>query len=480
MQAKHEVFEFKPTQPLPDIDLVFTGCRTGPNGYAFDVVDFQRQKIDRWELPFVRNEKWLAEIKANMYAGDLPLGYKDAGQYCDDHFMTPHTVQLAPQGRLFATFGVAESGFGIVTLDTHSDEYKFVGSDSEPSKLFASTGDFDATFREFYFATWPTTNTPRDAVKEVPNSIEIESLAIDSLDRRHRYTVAEKIVDGRVEGTGLPRNLHQVTLSDDGRYIVCAPFNAPVEAVQIDPVPGGSAAGEGASAPHQVKKSLVLENVITIDLQESKHWLTKIPVPVPAHIEFDLLHPKIFYASAHNIATSTVGTMLEGTATLFRLEIRDGKTDIVGSYTDPELFRITQHTLFMHEGRVLVALTCVPNRLVILDAETMTLWRDVKLFPAEPIRVLASTVSPESVFTVYSLNLSSDGRYIVLENASDFIIYDIDKIAFSTRGSTDAFRADIVAAAIPGPPGNSRATQPLRPAPSALRSPGLSGRDGGR
>jgi len=54
----------------------------------------------------------------------------------------------------------------------------------------------------------------------------------------------------------------------------------------------------------------------------------------------------------------------------------------------------------------------------------MMLWRDVELFAAEPINQ-AGGLSPETRFTVYSLNPSSDGKFIVLENASDFIVYDV-------------------------------------------------------
>lgn len=424
MRAQHEVIRFETGQDWPAVDIVFTGCRTNENSYAFDIIDFPNRKIDRWQFPFARNEKWPREIRAKMYPANMPYGYQDASLYCDDHYMTPHTAQLAPQGKLFATFGVSENGFGIFVIDTHSGEYKFIDSGSEMSKLFVSTGDFDAAYRRFYFASWPMTNTPRDAAKTVPNTLEIRTLNIDTLEERLLYTLSEEIANGKVCGAGLPRSLHQVSRSVDGRYIVCAPYDG----IQEAPTPSTPLEGEGAAHKLKGKHRMILEDVITIDLKESRHWLTRIPVPVPAHIEYDLVHPNIFYASAHNIAGTTVGTMLEGTATLFRLEIQDGKTEIVGAYTDPQLYRITQHSVFRYNGSALVVLTCVPNRLVILDAETMKLWRDVKLFDAEPIKFTDSgALSPENAFTVYSVNPCADGKYIVLENGRDFIFYGMDE-----------------------------------------------------
>jgi len=43
-------------------------------------------------------------------------------------------------------------------------------------------------------------------------------------------------------------------------------------------------------------------------------------------------------------------------------------------------------------------------------------------------------LSPENKMTVYSLNPSTDGKYIVMENADSFIVYDVnsDKILPST------------------------------------------------
>jgi len=393
------------------------------DGYAFDIVDFPNRRIDRWYAPLLRNQDWPKQIKDVMYPKRFPLGYDDPEKYCLDHYLTPHTVHLCPQGKLFATFGVSESGFGIVTVDTNTGETGFIGSNETPSKLFVSTGDFDTGYTRFLFAKWPMSNSPRDREKTVPNSIEINSLDIDTYEEKHLYTATEELVDGRPVGIGLPRSLHQSTMSEDGRYIVCAPYDG----VQEVPVNEDELNGKALDDAKPIyNHRMVLEYIVTIDLETSKHWLTKIPVPVPAHIEFDLDDPHVFYASAHNIAGLSVGTVLEGTATLFKLKITDGDTKIVGSYTDERLYRITQHSLYNFEGTNFIVLTCVPNRLVIIYADTMELFRDVELFRTEPIIMEdGRTISPESQFSVYSVNPSSDGRYVVLENASDFIAYDM-------------------------------------------------------
>ena len=426
MKLHHEIIQFHSRKDLPNIDLVFTGCRTGEDNYAFDIVNFLDHKIDRWIVPFVRKPEWPTQIRTHMYPKKLPLGFTDVEMFCDTHYMTPHTSHLSPQGKLFVTFGVSETGLGVVVIDTKLSTNTFIGSKDTPSNLFVSTGDFDKDYSCFYYASWPMTNTTCDAEKIVPNRIEIRKLCTDTLEDSRVYTVTEEIENNRVKGAGLPKSLHQITATEDGRYIVCAPYNG----VQNDDETGEETEkGADGYSGVAVKHKMVLENIITIDLKENKHWLTEIPVPVPAHIEFDLDNQYIFYASAHNIAGLSVGTVLEGTATLFRLEIKGGNTEITGSYTDPKLFRITQHSVFRYNDQILIALTCVPNRLVIIDALTMAIWRDVKLFDADSIKILDTedTLSPESSFTVYSLNPSADGKYIALENASNFIFYDMDK-----------------------------------------------------
>jgi len=424
MRAQLEVIPLDVHDECPTVDIVFTGCRSNADWYAFDIIDFPNRKIDRWKLPFARNDKWPVEIRTKMYPVHMPFGRQDVRAYCDDHYMTPHTAQLSPQGKLFVTFGVSENGFGFFVIDTKTGECEFIDSGDDASKLFASTGDFDPSYRRFLFSSWPMSNTPRDVKKRVANTFEIKSLDIDTLEQRSLYAMTERVQDGKVQDAGLPRSLHQVSMSEDGRYIVCAPFDG----IQEGPASSAPVADERAVHKFVGTHRAILEDVITIDLQASRHWFTKIPVPVPAHVEYDPLDPHVFYASAHNIAGTTIGTMLEGNAKLFRLRIRDGKTDIVGGYTDPELYRITQHSLFVHDGRVLVALTCVPNRLVILDAESMTLWRDIKLFDAPPIKLTdAGALSPDYVFSVYSVNPCADGKYIVLENGRDFIFYGMDE-----------------------------------------------------
>jgi hypothetical protein len=166
-----------------------------------------------------------------------------------------------------------------------------------------------------------------------------------------------------------------------------------------------------------------------VDLIAKRHWKTDIPVPAPAHCEFDPLDPDIFYLSAHHISPAAGGVMIEGPAAIFKMRIREGKTIIEGSYTDKSFFRIRQHMPFLYQGRTLIAATNFPNYLDLIDAGEMVLWRRIELFPAPPLDFSATgnalcPVYPESCFFI---NPSRDGKYIVIGNSRYFSIYDVER-----------------------------------------------------
>lgn len=423
MQSRAEAIEFDNARLLPDIDVRFTACRSGKNGYIYDIVDFLQRRIDRWTVPFIQVAGGVEAIGRTIYPVSLPLGYTDPQAYCDEQYMTPHVVQLAPQGKLFAAFGVAENGFGVLVIDTVTGRTEFATADAGDVRLYVSTGDFDAEYSKWYFSDWPTTNSRRDEEGGNSNAFSIRCLDIETLEQESLYELTDTKASLKAHGVGLPKRIHQVTLSNDKRHLVCSPFDYDPNIPYPQCPPADDP--EGFRRTHE--GGMKLEYLLTIDFVEQRHWFTQIPVPVPAHMEFDPVEENVIYASAHNIAAISVGTMLEGPAALYKLAIGDGETKIVGAYSDPGFFRITQHSIFRYRTKTLIAVTCVPNRLVIVDGETMALWRDVEIFAADPIVLGGGGVlSPEYGQSCYSVNPSTDGRYIVMEDARNFIIYDMD------------------------------------------------------
>ena len=171
---------------------------------------------------------------------------------------------------------------------------------------------------------------------------------------------------------------------------------------------------------------------MTIDTHTGKHWRVPVPVPVSAHLEFDLLDPSVFYVSSHNISINyQPNVILEGPGAIIKMRIEEGRTRIVGLYQG-DLLRATQHVPFLYHGRMMIAVTNTPNKLDLCDGATMQLWRREELFPHDPLDFsrTGSCVIPMPTKAFFSVNPSTDGRFIVLESSESFHIYSTDEARF--------------------------------------------------
>jgi hypothetical protein len=171
------------------------------------------------------------------------------------------------------------------------------------------------------------------------------------------------------------------------------------------------------------------EKLVTVDLELVRHWRTDIPVPVPAHLEFDPVDPSLFYVSTHHFCPTESDLILEGPASLLKMRIGDGETLIEGEYSDDQFFRMTQHVPFLYQGRVLVAVTNFPNKLDLIDAESMSLWRRIELFPTPPLDLsrTGNVACPTYPGICLSMNPSKDGKYVVLQSSRDFLVYSVEE-----------------------------------------------------
>lgn len=423
MEAIKETINLSTTSDLPNLDLVFSACRSNREGYLFDVVNCRERKISRWSFPIIKVDSALKEICEVIYPNGLPYNYDNPELYYIDHYMTPHVVQYCDREKLFVSFGVAENGFCNAVIDTKTNKVNLISA-AGGMKLHSSTGDFDSRHNHWYYCAWPTTNTSRDKQRDTPNSIEIWSVEIETLQQECVLRIED--VEGWDEGKdyALPRKVHQLTISPDGRYAIMSPF----EYEQEIPFPDVPYEFDPQGYDRSYRAGIKKETVIIVDLEEKSYWQHLIPTPVPAHLEFDPVKSDVFYASAHNISISSAGTKLEGPAQIYKFKIQDNATKILGSYSSQSLYRITQHSVFCFKDLTLIAITSVPNKLVFVNADTMELWRSVELFEAPEI-VLSENgeLSPDYMMTCYSVNPTLDGRYIVLENATEFIVYDIEE-----------------------------------------------------
>ena len=399
---------------MPRIDLVFSACRIGPDGYFFDVLDFSAGTIDRWSVPFTRIPAAIEQLRKSVPADRVPFGFSHRAYY-ENCLMSLHAAHLSPQGKLFVCMGDFFNGFCAHVVDTRLHQTQiFPENFEEDLMLYVSTGDFMPDQKHWLFVRWPF----RDSIDILNGNSKNAKCELG----RARISDLESDIVYRIDNLD---RIHQVTCSPDGRHVVFTPFtwdlNVPYPSVSVDEDP------EGYRRSHEA--GMKKDELVTVDLQSNRHWQTKIPVSVPAHSEFDPIDPSVFYLSAHNFHPMGDNVMLEGPATLFKMRIRDGETVIDREYSDGQFFRMSQHVPFLYQDRVLVAVTNLPNKLDLIDAESMSLWRRVELFPAAPLDLsrTGNSLCPTYAGSCYSINPSRDGKYIVLENSQNFPIYSVDE-----------------------------------------------------
>jgi len=415
ISTSHQRIEFGNRAGLPVFDLRFTACRLHQDGFYLDICDFAEQRIDRWNVPHVSLDRAVAAIER-----DVDPQRHGARRACQLRDLTAiHVAHLADNGMMIAPRGNFYCGTSAYIVDTRTGRGMVFPSDHDTDLNFISaTGGFTPDGNHWLYVCWPMQDT-FDMLHGLRTSARcsIRSLDLQTLEVRTLYELEN---DDKV---------HQVTASPDGRYIIFAciqnDLHVPYPEAPLDKDP------EGFRRSHEA--GIKLQYAITIDLQEHRHWRTRIPVPVPSHMEFDPIEPDVFYISAHNVASfDSTTVMLEGPAAICKMRIGQEQTSVEQLYTDDQFFRITQHVPFEFDGKRLIAVTNDPNKLELIDAETMTLWRRAEIFPAPAIDFsrTGNAMSPTYPKTCRSINPSEDGRFIVLESSAAFFIYSVEEDRF--------------------------------------------------
>lgn len=413
MSATCETIPFDGIANLPGIDLVFTACRIAPSGYRVDVLDFSKKEIVRWAVPYTKVPGALPALKKTVPSDRLPLPLSHES-FVDDCLMGLHTAQLSGN-KVILCLGDFYNGLHVPVVNTDTGAVSVAPENfADTLMLYSSTGDFSPDGKFWFFVRWPF----RESLEILAGArqqarCEIGRIRLSDLSCEILYHM-----------DGVDR-IHQVSCSPDGRHLVFSPFRWEMNIPYPAASPADDPAGYRASHEGGMKK----DELITVDLEAGTHWRTVIPVPVPAHFEFDPADPGVFYLSAHHFHPVRGNVMLEGPASLFKMRIRAGETVIEGGYSDDQFFRMSQHIPFTFEKRLLIAVTNLPNKIDLIDAETMTLWRRIELFPAPAVdrSRTGNVVCPVYPGSSFAVNPSRDGRFLVLETSEGFFVYSLEE-----------------------------------------------------
>ena len=413
--VSHEMIMFPDIPDLPPMAVQFGACRKSSDGYFFDIVDFSCKSIDRWSIASVGIEHAEKLLRRTLDPGKAP-GNMD---FMVKEASSVHVLQVSPQGKLFVSRGNFLNGTSFFMIDTSSREgFVMMEDDGDDPMFYSSTGGFSPDYSRWYFVRWPLAHTVAilNGISQVA-TCEIGTVELDTGKVEIVHTLD---IDDRI---------HQISVSPDNRFLVFTSFKSDM---RID-YPRASMA-ENPEAYRQCHNAgIIPKTVITFDIETGRHWETDVPVPVSAHMEFDLLDPSVFYVSGHNFSINhTPEVIIEGPGAVIKMQIQGNRTVVVDQFAPDDLFRVSQHVPFIWQGKTIIAVTNTPNKLDLVDGNTMELWRREELFPFEALdfSVMGSVVSPMPEEAFFSINPAADGKYIVLESSRCFHIYDVEAAVF--------------------------------------------------
>jgi len=411
IELGHETISFQDIENIPEIDVQFGACRSYPDGHFFDIIDFKKKGIERWSVPHLDVSRAEKQIRAKV----KPENFPGSADFFVKEMLSTHVLQVSPKGKLFVNRGNFLNGTSFYMIDTEKSEaFVMMEEDDEEPMFYTCTGGFDSNYSRWYFVRWPLSdsaaimNGETDVARCEIGAVELETGNVEIF-----HTLEN---DDRI---------HQITVSPDDRYLVFTSFKSdmrvryPRVAMAEDP--------EGYRRSHEA--GIIPKSVVTLDMQTKEHWVTEVPFPVSAHMEFDLHDPTVFYVSGHNFSISyKPEVIIEGDGAIIKMQIQDGTTPVIGQYAPGDLFRVSQHVPFSYNGKTIITVTNTPNKLDLVDGEMMTLWRREELFPYPPLdfSLTGSSVSPMPSQAFFSINPSSDGKYIVLETSEKFHFYDVE------------------------------------------------------
>lgn len=175
--------------------------------------------------------------------------------------------------------------------------------------------------------------------------------------------------------------------------------------------------------------------ITLIDLDTDKETPYETTTSAPAHFEIDEDSDDV-YVSSHNFADIDRFYFL-GPAAIDKFNFRDGKLTKMGTFQIPDGYRYTTHKFFRNNGRSYLCTFSQPNRLLLIDAETMTLihhediGRDV-LSKSENVLDLINSNNLEPV-TIKTIEVSDDGEILFFIGYDGIYFYDFPNRKIITR-----------------------------------------------
>jgi hypothetical protein len=177
--------------------------------------------------------------------------------------------------------------------------------------------------------------------------------------------------------------------------------------------------------------NVIPSKVLVIDMKNKQHWTIEKFI-VAAHAQFDPEEPDVVYFSNHNFkfVPSSIFTLLRkaiysleflGPAAVYKYRLTPDGPEEIGVFTEPDMFRLTNFSVFVHRGRKILAAMGFPNFIYLADAESMKFMRKITLNNPRSYKYLFR--KPPCFIGTFSA--SSDGERLYVQTTRSFQIVDV-------------------------------------------------------
>lgn len=330
---------------------------------------------------------------------------------------------LAPHSYLPLENSLIQVGLNLFNRFLHIDFSSQCAKLIDPeigNEMLSTTNWFDKTTGELWFASWPVEGTARRILKPRENirvTIWKSSLQKKSIDQVWQGDFSD--------------SLHQLLLSSDRKFLVLTELGLYSE----ENVSAESENQKRSVEKHKRRRELISSRILILNLKTGEEW--RLPITTAGHVEFDPDHQDVCYVSCHNIGLIGVKVGVFGAGVVKKLRLGKNGPEVAGEFTHPDFHRITTHIVFRHRGKTLIGVSGYPDKVFLIDAASMKLFKIIELEKGEKVDVLNSPHLCQQ--DSYGIAASEDGEFVLAAGTGFISVASIEEGRFSIKKEIEGY-----------------------------------------
>ena len=333
---------------------------------------------------------------------------------------------LAPHSYLPLENSMIQVGLNLFNRFLHIDVSSQSAQLIDPeigNEMLSTTNWFDKTTGELWFASWPVEGTARRII-EPRESIRVTIWKLSLQNKKVK----------RIWQGDFSDSLHQLLLSPDRKFLVLTELGLYSEE-------NASAESENQKKSvekHKHRKELIPSRILILNLKTGEEW--RLPITTAGHVEFDPEEQNACYVSCHNIGLVGGSVGIFGPGIIKKIRLGENGPKLEGEFSHPDFYRITTHIVFRHRRKTLIAVSGYPDKVFLINAATMKLYKIINLEQGE--KVDTSTSPHLCGQDSYGIVASKAGEAILVSGTGFINVALIEEGKFSFTRNIDGYSSN--------------------------------------